>query len=675
MHEFELLKDLAIVMTVAGVVTILFHRLRLPVILGYLHAGVLIGPHFPSILAVHNKETIKILGELGVIFLMFSLGQNFRMRKLVEVGTTAIIAGIVECCFMIWLGFQVGKGFGWSHMDGLFMGCILAISSSTIIAKTLRDLGKDREQFADLVFGILIIEDIIAIAMIALLSGLANTGVINVKEVGLILGQLTIFLTMLVVAGVFIVPRLLHYIAQYRSDEMLLITALGLCFGISLIALQLGYSVALGAFLAGALVSEAKENHKVEVLIEPIRDMFSAVFFVAIGMLLDPEMLLNNALPTFAATVVFILGKMLMPSLGVFLAGGAPDTALKVGIGLAQMGEFSFIIAQLGVDLKATSGFLYQIAVAVAVITVLINPYLIKGSDGLIKLLERSSPQMIRSFISTYHQWVVRLGSSVEGQRNQVIRKIVLKIILQLSLDLILVTGLLIVAKGIVLQWFPGIEWLPSWIGGSRTIIWTATITLSLPIQVHMFVKLRAFSLILAELGIPSFISKEQLPKIRTVFAAVIFTIISGILTLWFLLVGMSLLPPWPVLLVLGSIFAITVTLLWRHFCKVYARVQFSIRDTLSQPLPTRNYQRPLSTLLKNAELRFVRIKKNSTADGHLISEIALRRITGASIVGIERNGVDIVNPGPDEELREGDTILLLGKRAHIDIAKKYLSE
>ena len=383
------LQDLAVVMMVAGLVTVLFHRFKQPVVLGYIMAGVIIGPHTPPFPLIHEEETINTLAELGVILLMFSLGLEFSLRKLRQVGGTAFIAAFLEILLMVWVGYEIGRLFGWSTMDCIFLGAILSISSTTIIVKALGELGKTKERFAQLIFGILIIEDILAIAMIALLSGIAMTGSLNVGQVGTTIGKLAIFLVATLVVGLIAVPRLLGYVARFKSNEMLLVTVLGLCFGVSLLAVKLGYSVALGAFIIGAIVAEAREIHRIETLVEPVRDMFSAIFFVAIGLLIDPKMLGAYWLPILVITLAVVFGKVFTCAFGAFMGGNGSRTSLRVGMGLAQIGEFSFIIASLGLTLNVTSKFLYPIAVAVSAITTLLTPYLIKSADGLVNLFDR----------------------------------------------------------------------------------------------------------------------------------------------------------------------------------------------------------------------------------------------------------------------------------------------
>ena len=411
MHAVNFLQDLAVVMIVAGLVTIIFHRFKQPVVLGYIIAGVIIGPHTPPYALIHDEATINTLSELGVILLMFSLGLEFSLRKLTQVGVPALIAALLEILLLFWVGYEIGRFFAWPLLDSIFLGAMLSMSSTTVIIKVLGELGKMKERFAQLIFGILIIEDILGIAMIALLSGIAMTGKLSVGDVGLTLGKLGIFLAVTLVAGLLAVPRLIGYVARFKSNEMLIVTVLGLCFGVSLLAAKLGYSVALGAFVIGAVIAEAREIHRVEALLEPVRDMFSAIFFVAIGLLIDPKMLITYWQPVVVITLAVIVGKVLTCSFGAFVGGNDTRTSLRVGMGLSQIGEFSFIIASLGVTLKVTSDFLYPIAVAVSAITTLLTPYLIKSADGAVGWFDRVAPKPLVNSLDLYTRWVGQLGS------------------------------------------------------------------------------------------------------------------------------------------------------------------------------------------------------------------------------------------------------------------------
>jgi monovalent cation:H+ antiporter-2, CPA2 family len=659
MHGVSFLHDLAIVMIVAALVTVVFHRLRQPVVLGYILAGVIIGPHTPPFPLIHDKATIDTLSELGVILLMFSLGLEFSLRKLRAVGAPAFIAALLEILLLFWVGYEVGRFFKWSTMDSIFLGAMLSMSSTTVIVKVLGEQGKMKERFAQLIFGILIIEDILGIAMIALLSGIAMTGNLSVGDVGVTLGKLGIFLTVTLVAGLITVPRLISYVAKFKSSEMLIVTVLGLCFGVSLLAVKLGYSVALGAFLIGAVIAEAREIHRIETLIEPVRDMFSAIFFVAIGLLIDPKLLVTYWQPILLITLAVIVGKVVTCSFGAFAGGNDMRTSLRVGMGLAQIGEFSFIIASLGVTLKVTSGFLYPIAVAVSVITTLLTPYLIRSADVLVGAFDRRAPAPLVNALELYTRWVGQIGGRAHPT---MVSKLIRQWTAQMALNAALMAGVFIGA--VYLGQRPP-DWLKRLELGEpvqNAALWLVAMVCSLPMFIATSRKLQALGMLLAETKVPADLAGERAAAIRAVVSNGVPIVGSVALGLFVLVLSSTLLPPLNVLLVLLVVVGLIAWLLWRSFIKVYSKAQVALRETFAHPPPPR----PESTtqvlrLLSHAQLRVFALGAGSPAAGKLIRELALRTSTGASVVGIERNGESIVNPGPDEELRVGDKLLLLG--------------
>lgn len=677
MHSMAFLQDLAVVMIVAGLVTIVFHRFKQPVVLGYILAGVIIGPHTPPFPLIHEKETIDTLAELGVILLMFSLGLEFSLRKLKQVGAPAFIAALLEILLLFWVGYEIGQFFGWPTMDSIFLGAMLSMSSTTVIIKVLGELGKMKERFAQLIFGILIIEDILGIAMIALLSGIAMTGTLSVGDVGLTLGKLGIFLTVVLVAGLIAVPRLIGYVARFKSNEMMIITVLGLCFGVSLLAAKLGYSVALGAFIIGAVIAEAREIHRIETLIEPVRDMFSAVFFVAIGLLIDPAMLVIYWQPILVITLAVIVGKVVACSFGAFLGGNDTRTSLRVGMGLAQIGEFSFIIASLGVTLKVTSGFLYPIAVAVSVITTLVTPYLIKSSDGLVGWFDRKAPRPLANSLELYTRWVGQLGS--QGRTNQA-GKLMRRWIGQMLLNVALIAALFIAAayvKRYPPTWLDGV-WTGLGMGedGIKAAYWLMAGLLSLPMFIATFRKLQALGLLVAEVKVRQAVAGEHTAAIRSVVAQVIPIAGALALGLFVLVLSSALLPSFKVLVVLLVIVGLVAWRLWSSFIKVYSQAQVALQETLAQPAAPRpdHVTAAFPSLLKEADLESVTLPLGSPVAGKLIRELELRTRTGASIVGIERTGAaNIINPGPDEEVHAEDRLLLLGRHEQLTAARKHL--
>ncbi len=671
MHPITFLQDLAVVMIVAGLVTIIFHRCKQPVVLGYIIAGVIIGPYTPPFPLIHDKETIDTLAELGVILLMFSLGMEFSLRKLRQVGFAAVIAAFLEILVMVWIGYEIGRAFGWSTMDSIFLGAILSISSTTIIVKALGELGKTKERFAQLIFGILVIEDILAIAMIALLSGMATTGSLRLEEIGMTLGRLSVFLVATLVVGLLAVPRLLRYVARFQSNEMLLITVLGLCFGVSLLAVKLGYSVALGAFLIGAIIAEAREVHRIEALTEPIRDMFSAVFFVAIGLLIEPRMLAEYWLPIVVITLAVVVGKVLACSFGAFVGGHDSRTAVRVGMGLAQIGEFSFIIASLGLTLNVTSKFLYPIAVAVSAITTLLTPYLIKGTDGLVTWFDRVAPASLVNSLALYTRWVGQLGGPRELSLG---RKLIRRWMAQMALNAILIAAVFIAAAFVGQRrpdWLKALGFSEEWL---KAGLWFGAALISLPMFIATSRKLQALGLLVAEMKVKESAAGKRTAAIRAVVAQIIPIVGTAMLGLYVLALSSTLLPSARAMIVLLLLAGVLSWVLRRSFIRVYVKAQFALEETFAQPPATRAEPLPAAaSLLRESNLATVAIAANSPAAGRLIRELDLRTRTGASIVGIERSGGNRINPGPDEELQAGDQVLLLGSPGQLTAAKAYL--
>ncbi|NWC48978.1 cation:proton antiporter [Pseudomonas edaphica] len=578
MHAISFIQDLAVIMLVAGVVTILFHRLKQPVVLGYIVAGFIIGPHTPPFGLIHDEDTIKTLAELGVIFLMFCLGLEFSLRKLFKVGATAFIAAFLEIILMIWIGYEIGRWFDWNTMDSLFLGAILAISSTTIIVKALNDLKMKNQRFAQLIFGVLIVEDILGIGIIALLSSIAVSGTVSSGEVFSTVGKLSLFMIVALVIGILLVPRLLAYVAKFESNEMLLITVLGLCFGFCLLVVKLEYSMVLGAFLIGAIMAESRQLIKIERLIEPVRDMFSAIFFVAIGLMIDPQILLQYAWPIAVITVAVVLGKMLSCGLGAFIAGNDGRTSLRVGMGLSQIGEFSFIIAALGMTLQVTSDFLYPVAVAVSAITTLLTPYLIRGADPLsLKIAAVMSKRMSRVF-GLYGEWLRSIQPQGEGA---MLASMIRKIILQVGVNLALVIAIFFAGSFFAASIGGYLEgWIsdPSW---QKALIWGGALLLSLPFLIAAYRKLKALSMLLAEMSVKPEMAGRHTQRVRRVIAEVI--PILSLLVIFLLLAALSasILPTNKLLVLIAVVTAAVAAVLWRWFIRVHTRMQVALLETL----------------------------------------------------------------------------------------------
>lgn len=397
-----LIADLALILICAGVMTLLFKRLKQPLVLGYVVAGFLASPHMPFTPSVMDAANIKTWADIGVIFLLFALGLEFSFKKIVKVGGTAIIAACTVIFCMIMLGIVVGMGFGWHRMDCIFLGGMIAMSSTTIIYKAFDDLGLRKKQFTGLVLSILILEDILAIVLMVMLSTMAVSNNFEGTEMLWSVGKLLFFLILWFVVGIYVIPEFLKRCRKLMNEETLLIVSLALCFGMVVIAANTGFSAAFGAFIMGSILAETVEAESIDRLVKPVKDLFGAIFFVSVGMMVDPAMIVEYAVPILIVTLAVIVGQAFFGTFGVILAGQPLKTAMQCGFSLTQIGEFAFIIASLGVSLHVTSNFLYPIVVAVSVITTFLTPYMIRLADPASNFVDRHLPTSWRRMLTRY---------------------------------------------------------------------------------------------------------------------------------------------------------------------------------------------------------------------------------------------------------------------------------
>lgn len=412
-HLPTIIHDLAVILAVAAVVTIIFRAIRQPLVLGYIIAGVIIGPHTPPFPLVEDLPNIQALAELGVIFLMFSLGIEFSFRRLTRVGSTAVTTALVEVIGMLFVGYVAGRLLGWSETDSLFLGGMLSISSTTIILKAFEELGLSRRRFAETVFGVLIVEDLFAILLLVGLPILAASRGGLGPELFWASVRLVVVIGSWIIAGVFLIPHVFRYARRWMSDETLTVASLGLCLLLVVLAAKFGYSAALGAFIMGSILAETEEVHRIEELVRPIRDLFGAVFFVSVGMLVDPSILVTYWLELLLIAGVTVVGKIITSGLGALLSGQPLKTSLQIGFSLAQIGEFSFIIATLGTTLGLTSDTVYPIGVAVSVLTTFLTPYLIRLSEPFTNGVVARVPSRVTAMLDRYSAWAQQPRTSL----------------------------------------------------------------------------------------------------------------------------------------------------------------------------------------------------------------------------------------------------------------------
>ncbi|MFC2048514.1 cation:proton antiporter [Chloroflexota bacterium] len=433
-EEFALVKDFAIIMVVAGAVTLLFRRLGQPPVLGYLIAGVLIGPYTLPVPPVTDIQTVRLLADLGLVLLLFGLGLEFSWSKIRQIGFAVLIIGALEITIMVSLGYGLGSLLGWSRMDALFLGAALHISSSAIIVKVLRDLGKLNLLSSKIIVGILVVEDFAAVVIIAVLSGIATTGIADPSNIGFLVMKLIIFVVASLGFGALVVPKVIEFTHRFHSKEALLITSLGLCFAMALLSKSLGLSVAAGAFLMGSLVGDTEHSEEIIETVTPIRDMFAALFFVAIGMLINIAQFKDFIGPAIIVSIVFMVGKMFSNTLATFITGHDNRTTLQVGMGMPQMGEFSLAIAKVGVDHGVVTSPLYPVIAVATATTSLLAPYVTRSADTFAEFLNRRSPALLKGYLVNIADWLqaLRITFSKQGEIAARVRATVKPILINL---------------------------------------------------------------------------------------------------------------------------------------------------------------------------------------------------------------------------------------------------
>lgn len=434
-HLPDLIADLALILMAGAVVTLLFRKIKQPLVLGYIIAGFIVGPHFDFLPTVVDNDNIGTLAEIGVIFLLFGLGLEFSFKKLMNVGGSASITAFVEIVFITVAGYFVGKWMGWSTMDSLFLGGMLASSSTTIIIRAFDELGVKTKQYAQIVFGVLVVEDIVVILLMVLLSTIAVTQQFEGGEIVFTILKLLFFLALWFLGGIFLLPTFLKWAKKLLDEETLLILSIGLCLGMVVLATQVGFSAELGAFIMGSILAETTSAERVEHLIKPVKDLFGAVFFVSVGMMIEPQAFVEYGWPVFFVTMLTLFGKLISTTFGALLSGQPLKQSVQVGMSMAQIGEFAFIVATLGLSLGVISDFLFPVAVGASVITTFTTPYLIKFSEPFYNYLEKVIPE----------KWLVALNNYSSGT-NRIQADSDWKVLLKSYAMIVLTNGIIVLA-------------------------------------------------------------------------------------------------------------------------------------------------------------------------------------------------------------------------------------
>ena len=473
----ELVKDLALILVVAGFVTLIFKKLKQPLVLGYIVAGFLVSPHMPYTMSVVDQGDIQTWADIGVIFLLFSLGLDFSIKKILKMGASPIIAACTIIFSMMLLGVIVGHSFGWKEMDCIFLGGMVAMSSTTIIYKAFSDMGLTQQGFASTVMSVLILEDILAIVMMVMLSTVASgNSPDGVQLLGSIM-KIGFFLVLWFVVGLFAIPLFLRSVRKILNSETLLIVSLGFCCLMAVISTQVGFSAAFGAFVMGSILAETVEADKIIRLVDPVKNLFGAIFFVSVGMLVKPEVIVEYAIPILLLVITILVGQALFGTLGYLLGGQTLKNAMRCGFSMAQVGEFAFIIATLGKSLGVISEFLYPVVVAVSVITTFLTPYMIRAAEPCYNVLIKHLPK----------RWVRRLthiqtnnigeGASTNNLWKVLMKKMIFNTliygILSAAVIAIMFSAALPICRNLSIKW-TGSHWIGNAVCGFLTILFIA---------------------------------------------------------------------------------------------------------------------------------------------------------------------------------------------------------
>ena len=679
-HAVDLLTDLALILCVAAVTTTVFQRLRQPVVLGYLLAGVVVGPHLPVPLFVDEPLT-HTMSELGVVLLMFSLGLEFSLRKLIKVAPTAGIVAAIQCSLMICVGYLAARTFGWTVYEGLFAGGALAISSTTIIVKAFAEQNI-KGRLTEIVFGILIVEDLIGILLLTILTAVASGAGLSAGPLALSVGKLAGFLAVLLVGGMLIVPRLMRAVVRLHSNETTVVAAVGLSFAFALLARKMGYSVALGAFLAGALVAESGAAKIIEHRIEPVRDVFAAVFFVSVGMLIDPRLVWEHLPAVLVLTAVVVVGKLIGVSVGTFIAGYGVRTSVQAGLSLGQIGEFSFIIAGVGLSLGVVRSFLYPVAVAISALTTLLTPWMIRGSGRVAAYVDHRLPHRLQTYASLYGAWVNGLRATPE-HRTAWAR--IRRLLFLLMGDVALLAAIVIavsLGRDRLLRWSGDVAHLAPAL--ARLALVGGTLLLIAPFVLGAIRIARALGAALAAEALPAPAGGgRELDLAAAPRRALLVTLQIAILLVAgvpVVAVTQPFMPGVPGMTVLLAGMALLIVPLWRSATNLEGHVRAGAQVILealaaqsaTQPPSPRPAPAALLPGLGNATP--IAVATASAAVGRTLKQIDLRGLTGATVIAIDRDGADVIYPTGDEVLRVGDALIVTGTSEAVQAAQELLA-
>ncbi|WP_291285555.1 cation:proton antiporter [Flavobacterium sp.] len=650
-HLQPLISDLGLILLTAGIAVLLFRLIKQPLVLGYLIAGFLAGNHFDFFPTITEMKSVEVWAEIGVIILLFSLGLEFSFKKLMKVGGTASITAITQIITMVVIGYMVGRWMGWAQMDSIFLGVILSISSTTIILKTFDELGVKAQKFAGIVIGSLIVQDLVAILMMVLLSTIAVSQQFSGGELMMSVLKLIFFLTVWFLGGIFFIPTLLKKAKHLLTDEMLLIISLALCLTMVSFAANVGFSPALGAFIMGSIIAETTQAEHIEHLIKPVKDLFGAIFFVSVGMLIDPKMLYTHALPVAILTFVTIIGQSVSSTIGALLAGQPLKQSVQTGMSLSQIGEFSFIIATLGMTLNVTSSFLYPVVVAVSAITTFTTPFMVKYAVPFSDFLERKLPR----------KWVKNINRySVNAQAIKSVstwQKVLNAYIIQIVLHTIVIAAIILLSVKFVAPLV------------AETRFGNALAALITLVIIAPFL----WALSLRRVAVEEVDTLWEERKYRGAILMLILIRMSlGLFLIGFLLnIFFS-----PLVALIALVVAVVVYQIFpKKLNEQYHKIENHFLKNLHDRENKKIDRRYANLMPWDGHMSFFDIGTESNLVGKTLEELRIRESMGINIAYIKRGDITIPIPTKNERLFPGDEICVIGTDAQVTEFNKYLNQ
>ncbi|MBQ7041955.1 MAG: cation:proton antiporter [Muribaculaceae bacterium] len=636
----SLISDLALILILGAVVTVLFKWLKQPVVLGYIVAGFLASPHFEYLPSVTTEENIEFWAQIGIVVLLFSLGLEFSFKKLLNVGGSAVVTALIIVMGMMAGGFAIGHFLGFSNINSLFLGGMLSMSSTTIIIKAFTDMNLRQTKFASMVFAVLIVEDLFAVLMMVILSSIAVNNSVEGGEMLYSVGKLVFFLVMWFLVGVFVLPSLFNATRRFLNSETLLVVSMGLCLGMAVFSVYCGFSLALGAFVMGSILAGTSMAERIEKVVAPVKDLFGAVFFISVGMMVNPTIIVEYISPILILSAVVVVGMIFFGTFGMLVTGQSLRVAMQSGFSLTQIGEFAFIIASLGLSLGVLDPTIYPIVVAVSVLTTFTTPYFIKMSNPVCDFIERHLPHRLHFLIDRYTQ-----HATSESATKELWMSLFKRYLWRVMLYSIVLIAISLISLKVVLPWLMGI--MPSWYklaGSAITLMAMAPFLLALSYPVSKKIERKRLRATNAHFDVP----------------LIVMSIFRLLLALGFIVYVLTSIYSMTVGLTIG--FAVFIMIIFFFSKKVKRRMR-NVEEKFLNNLNERELRKSgkNNNLISDLHLAYMEVGYNCPFVGERLMNSNLRKQYGVNVVSIQRGASTILIPKGDTRIFPGDVLGIIG--------------